>query len=109
MAEEICPVAEAAKVLGDKWTLIILRDLLDGPRRFKQLEHSGDGISPSILAGRLRELEEKGLLTRTSYNEIPPRVVYELTEKGHDAILVIDVLREFGNRWLVPAGARAHD
>lgn len=103
MSEGICPVAEAAKVLGDKWTLIILRDLEHGPRRFKELEHSGEHISPSILAARLRELEEKGLLTRTSYNEIPPRVEYELTEKGHDALRVIAVLREFGNRWLVAA------
>ena len=101
MKEEICPVAEAAKLLGDKWTLIILRDLADGPRRFKELEHSGEGISPSMLAARLRELEEKGLVTRTSFNEIPPRVEYELSQKGHDAQSVVDALRNYGTRWLL--------
>ncbi|MHB1004139.1 MAG: winged helix-turn-helix transcriptional regulator [Chloroflexota bacterium] len=101
MSEEFCPVAEAAKVLGDRWTLIILRDLADGPRRFGELAHSGDGISPSILSARLHELEERQILTRTSYNEVPPRVEYTLTAKGRDALRVVEVMREFGNRWLL--------
>ena len=96
----VCPVAEAAKLLGDKWTLIILRDLAGGTRRFKELEQSGEGISPSMLAARLRELEEQSMVTRTSYNEIPPRVEYCLTAKGRAALPVIDALREYGTRWL---------
>lgn len=100
MEEHICPIAAAAKLLGDKWTLIVLRDLAEGPRRFKDLVASGEGISPSILSARLRELEHAGVITRTSYNEIPPRVVYALTPKGADALAVIRALREYGTRWL---------
>jgi DNA-binding HxlR family transcriptional regulator len=105
---EICPVAEAAKLLGDKWTLIVLRNLAGGPRRFRDLAASGEGVSPSILTARLRELEEQGIVTRTSYNEIPPRVEYELTLKGQDALPVVDALRAYGARWLVQEGAHSH-
>src|SRR6266567_754768 len=100
MKEDVCPIAEAARLLGDKWTLIVLRDLARGSCRFKTLENSGEGISPSILTGRLRDLEEKGIISRTSYNEIPPRVEYALTHKGRDVLPVIDALREYGTRWL---------
>src|SRR5438067_12281581 len=96
-----CPLAAAAKVLGDKWTLIILRDLMDGPCRFTNLERSGEGISPSILSARLRDLERNGLITRTSFRELPPRVEYRLTRKGQDASDVIDALRHYGARWLI--------
>ncbi|MSQ26920.1 MAG: transcriptional regulator [Dehalococcoidia bacterium] len=106
MDHEMCPVAEAAKLLGDKWTLIVLRDLAAGPKRFKELERRGEGISPSILAGRLRALEERDMVTRTSYNEIPPRVEYELTLKGRDALPVIEALGSYGMRWLMPDGAQ---
>ena len=99
---ETCPVAEAARLLGDKWTLVILRDLAEGPRRFKDLEQSGEGISPSVLSGRLDTLEASGLATRTSYHEIPPRVEYALTPKGRDALPVIEALRAYGTRWLLP-------
>ena len=107
MSGEVCPVAEAAKLLGDKWTLIVLRNLATGPRRFKELEQSGEGISPSVLAARLKELEEKGLVTRASYHEIPPRVEYGLTAKGQAALPVIEALRQYGERWLMPEGSRA--
>lgn len=108
MSEEICPVAEAARVLGNKWTLIIMRDLADGPRRFKDLERTGEGVSPSVLTARLRELEEHGLVNRTSYNEIPPRVEYSLTDQGCDALAVIDALRVYGEKWLVSQRASAY-
>src|SRR5712692_7119113 len=104
MRDDVCPIAEAAKLLGDKWTLIVLRDLARGACRFKTLEHSGEGISPSILTGRLRDLEEKGIISRTSFNEIPPRVEYALTDKGRDVLPVIDALREYGTRWLSAHG-----
>ena len=99
MRDDLCPIAEAAKLLGDKWTLIMLRDLAHGSCRFKALVESGSGISPSILTGRLRELEDKGVITRASYNEIPPRVEYTLTEKGRDVLPVIEALRVYGSRW----------
>ena len=96
-----CPVAEAAKVLGDKWTLLLLRDLATGARRFKDLERSVTGISPTMLASRLRELERQGLVTRLCYNEIPPRVEYHLTDKGEEALPVVQALRTYGQRWLL--------
>jgi len=80
-------------------TLIVLRDLAHGACRFKTLEHSGEGISPSILTSRLRELEEKGIISRKSFNEIPPRVEYTLTEMGRDVLPVIDALRTYGLHW----------
>ena len=107
-SNEICPVAEAATILGDKWTIILLRDLADGPRRFKDLERSAEGISPSMLVTRLKALEVGRLVSRTSFNEVPPRVEYELTTKGQDTLPVIEALRSYGRRWLLPeaAGAR---
>jgi DNA-binding HxlR family transcriptional regulator len=107
VSDERCPVAAAAKLLGDKWTLIVLRDLAGGPRRFTELERSGAGISPSILAARLRELEEQGIVTRTCYPEIPPRVEYTLTQKGRAALPVVEALRTYGTRWLLPTSAQA--
>jgi len=103
MSEEICPIAEAAKLLGDKWTLIVLRNLGEGSQRFKDLERLGEGVSPSVLTARLKDLEECGMITRTSYNEIPPRVQYDLTEKGRDALPVLEALRVYGTRWLLAA------
>jgi DNA-binding HxlR family transcriptional regulator len=101
--EELCPIAEAARVLGDKWALIILRDLAAGARRFTDLERTGEGISPSVLSARLRELEQHRIVTRTSYNEIPPRVEYALTEQGNDALKVLEALRVYGGKWLMPS------
>jgi DNA-binding HxlR family transcriptional regulator len=107
LSGDVCPIAQAARLLGDKWTLIILRDLALGTRRFKKLEQSGEGISPSMLAARLRELEEHGLVTRTSYNEIPPRVEYALTQKGRAALPVVEALRAYGTDWLSCASEKA--
>lgn len=102
MSDDCCPIAEAAKLLGDKWTLIILRDLTDGPRRFHDLECTGEGISPSVLAHRLKDLEGHGIVSRSRYNEIPPRVDYELTPKGRDALDVVEALRTYGAKWCMP-------
>jgi DNA-binding HxlR family transcriptional regulator len=98
-----CGVAAAAELLGDAWTLLLVRDLANGPRRFKELEAS-TRISPRVLTDRLRALTAKGMLTRTMYAEIPPRVEYELTEKGRDVLPIIDSLRDYGMRWLHPSG-----
>jgi DNA-binding HxlR family transcriptional regulator len=107
MTGETCPIALAAKLLGDKWTLIVLRDLAKGPCRFKSLEQSAEGISPSMLTARLRDLEERGLISRRSYNEIPPRVEYTLTDKGQDVLPVIEALRQYGSKWLMAQASRA--
>ncbi len=102
MGNAMCPVAEAAKLLGDKWTLILLRDLAAGSRRFKDLERSVETISPTMLAARLRELERQRLVNRLCFNEIPPRVEYTLTDKGVEALPIIAALRTYGTRWLLP-------
>ncbi|MBI2320791.1 MAG: helix-turn-helix transcriptional regulator [Chloroflexi bacterium] len=99
-AHDLCPVARAAQLLGDRWTLVILRDLATGCRRFSVLEAS-TGMSPRVLSGRLRALESEGLLQRRQYAEIPPRVEYTLTEKGRAALPVIDQLRQYGRTWLM--------
>ncbi|HLJ67413.1 MAG TPA: helix-turn-helix domain-containing protein [Chloroflexota bacterium] len=96
----VCPIANAARLLGDRWTLVILRDLADGPLRFTEIEDAAEGISPRTLADRLREMESRGLVHRESFREIPPRVEYRLTPKGIATLPVIDALRAFGESWL---------
>jgi DNA-binding HxlR family transcriptional regulator len=96
---EVCPVALAAKLFGDHWTLLLIRDLASGCRRFQQLQLS-TGISPGVLSSRLRMLEGAGLINRKQYSEIPPRVEYSLTEKGRAAVPLIDQLRAYGEVWL---------
>ncbi len=91
-----CPVARAVAVLDGKWTMLVIRDLLGGPRRFGELKKSLAGVSPKTLTDRLRDLESAGLVTRTMYPEIPPRVEYELTRQGQALQPVIDALGSFG-------------
>ncbi len=83
-------------VIGGKWTVQILRDLFDGTRRFGQLQQSLGGVSPKMLIARLRELEERGLVTRTLYPEIPPRVEYSLTDDGRTLRPIIDAMAAWG-------------
>jgi DNA-binding HxlR family transcriptional regulator len=96
-----CGVAAAVALLGDAWTLLIVRDLASGPRRFGELQAS-TGISVRVLTDRLRAMSAAGLLSRQVYAEIPPRVEYALTEKGRGAIAVVDALRQYGETWLRP-------
>ena len=96
-----CSVAACAEILGAKWTAVLVHDLSEGPRRFTQLEHACHGISPRTLSERLHMLEQEGLVLRYSYPESPPRVEYELTEKGEALLPIIDEMRRFGHDWLV--------
>ncbi len=96
----ICPVARTAHIVSGKWTLLLIRDLASGIKRFNQLERSLNGISPKTLSERLRSLEEEGILVRQTFAEVPPRVEYTLTEKGHDLVYVIESMRSYGQRWL---------
>jgi DNA-binding HxlR family transcriptional regulator len=96
-----CAVAACAEVIGAKWTAILVHDLSEGARRFSQLEHSCAGISPRTLAERLRALEQEEILVRRSYPEHPPRVEYELTDKGRALLPIIEAMRGFGHNWLV--------
>ena len=96
-----CAVAATAEVIAAKWTPVIVHDLSEGPRRFTQLEAACGGISPRTLSERLDMLEEEGYLVRRSYPESPPRVEYELTEKGEALLPIISEMRRFGKDWLV--------
>jgi DNA-binding HxlR family transcriptional regulator len=92
-----CAVAATAEIIGAKWTALLVHDLSEGPRRFSELEHSCAGISPRTLSERLRALEDEGLVARQSYAESPPRVEYELTEKGAGLLPIITEMRRFGH------------
>ncbi len=96
----ICPVARTAQIISGKWTLLIIRDLASGVKRFNQLERSLNGISPKTLSERLRYLEEKGIVLRQTFAEVPPRVEYSLSERGHDLVDVIECMRCYGKQWL---------
>ncbi len=97
---ETCSVAACAEIIGAKWTVLLVHDLSEGPRRFTQIEHSCAGISPRTLAERLRWLEAEGIVARRSYAESPPRVEYELTEKGAALLPLVTEMRRFGHEWL---------
>jgi DNA-binding HxlR family transcriptional regulator len=99
-AAPTCSVAGAAEIVGSKWTVLIVHDLSEGPRRFTELERSCAGISPRTLAERLRWLEAEGIVGRQSYPESPPRVEYALTEKGRALLPVVHEMRRFGHEWL---------
>jgi DNA-binding HxlR family transcriptional regulator len=96
-----CPVCRTAEVVCGKWTLIVIRDLAEGPARFCELERSLEGISPRTLSLRLRALEEEGIVERHTFPEVPPRVEYALTEKGEALVPLIDDMRRYGTRWLL--------
>jgi DNA-binding HxlR family transcriptional regulator len=107
-----CPVCRTAEIISGKWTLLVIRDLSDGSKRFCELERSLEGISPRTLSLRLRALEEQGVVKRHTYPEVPPRVEYALTEKGEALVPLIEDMRSYGRRWLplerrgrVPAAA----
>jgi DNA-binding HxlR family transcriptional regulator len=93
-----CPVAKSLEVIGDRWTLLVVRDLLPGTRRFQDLLASLPGIAPNILSDRLKLMEEHGLISRRLYSEHPPRAEYDLTAKGKDLGLVIGALAAWGTR-----------
>jgi DNA-binding HxlR family transcriptional regulator len=97
--DQWCPDARALDVMGDKWTLLIVRDLLSGPRRCVNLQRTLPGISTEQLRTRLNTMVELGLLTRTRYREVPPRVDYELTEMGRDLVPVLSALARWGWAW----------
>lgn len=98
-----CPVETTLFFLSTKWSALILRDLMDGPRRFNELRRSIGHISQKVLTSNLRQMEKHGLLTRTVYAEVPPRVEYELTELGASLKPVLDTLRWWGEIYAASA------
>src|SRR3954469_2678886 len=95
-----CPIEHALLVLDGKWSTLIIRELLSGPKRFGELRAGLAIGSPKTLTERLRILEHQGVLTRTVHAEIPPRVVYELTERGHRFRGVLEAMATWGDREL---------
>ena len=91
-----CPVETTLMLIGDKWKVLILRDLMDGTKRFGELKKSIGTVSQKVLTAQLRDMEEKGLLTRKVYAEVPPRVEYTLTETGYSLKPVLDAMRAWG-------------
>jgi DNA-binding HxlR family transcriptional regulator len=97
--QEGCPVARTLDVIGERWTILVLRDLFQkGPRRFQDLQDSLAGVAPNTLSARLKDLEAKGVIERRLYSEHPPRLEYHLTEKGKSLGPVMQALREWGRR-----------
>ena len=91
-----CPVETTLMLIGDKWKVLILRDLRNGTKRFGELKKSVTGISQKVLTSNLRDMENNGLLTREVFAEVPPRVEYTLTELGHSMTPVLDSMEAWG-------------
>ncbi|XID95737.1 winged helix-turn-helix transcriptional regulator [Paenibacillaceae bacterium WGS1546] len=98
---KMCPKYEsAAELLGKKWTGLIIRVLLGGPKRFKDIKEQIPEMSDKMLTDRMKELEAAGILTRTVYPEMPVRIEYELTEKGRQLEEVILSIQHWGETWM---------
>lgn len=91
-----CPVETTLTLIGDKWKVLILRDLLTGTKRFGELKKSVGNVSQKVLTAQLRKMEESGLLTRTVYAEVPPRVEYSLTELGRSLQPILNAMQIWG-------------
>ena len=103
------PDARALDLVGDKWTLLIIRDLAAGPRRFVELQRVLPGISTEQLRSRLNRMVADGLLTRQRYREVPPRVDYELTERSRELMPVLGALARWGYDWTWSAPRQGED
>ncbi len=94
-----CPVAQTVQLIGNKWKLLIIRNLLERPWRFNELQRSLEGISQKVLTDSLRSLAADGLVSRTVYPEVPPRVEYALTDLGYSLKPVLDAMRDWGQQY----------
>jgi len=94
-----CPVARTLDLIGERWTILLLRDLLlHGPRRFQDFQESLAGAAPNTISARLKAMEENGLVVRRVYSEHPPRLEYRLSTKGQSLGPVLKALRAWGER-----------
>lgn len=91
-----CPVETTFMLIGDKWKVLILRDLIPGTKRFGELKKSIGNVSPKVLTAQLRDMEESGLVTRQVYAEVPPKVEYSLTELGKSLKPILDSMQDWG-------------
>ena len=94
-----CPVETTLTLISDKWKVLIIRDLMPGTKRFGELKRSIGGVSQKVLTAQLRQMEESGLLRRTVYPEVPPRVEYTLTELGYSLKPVLEALQDWGEAY----------
>lgn len=94
-----CPVETTLTLISDKWKMLIVRDLLDGTKRFGELRRSIGNISQKVLTSNLRQMEEDGLVNRKVYAEVPPRVEYSLTDTGRSLKLVVDAMWQWGEQY----------
>ena len=94
-----CPVATTVALIGSKWKLLIIRNLLKRPWRFNELKKDLEGISQKVLTDSLRSMENDGLITRTVYPEVPPRVEYALSDLGKTLKPILDSMVEWGNTY----------
>lgn len=99
-----CPVETTLLLIGDKWKVLILRDLMPGAKRFGELKKSIGSVSQKVLTAQLRDMEESGLLTRTVYAEVPPRVEYRLTDLGRSLEPILDAMRNWGEAYKAQSG-----
>lgn len=95
----LCPVATTVQLIGSKWKLLILRNLLVRPWRFNELQRNLEGISQKVLTDSLRQLEADGIVLRTAYAEVPPRVEYSLTPLGESLRQLLDVMQQWGENY----------
>ena len=96
--QDACPVARTLNVVGDRWTILVLRELSWGRKRYSALLEALGGISTNLLADRLKRLEEAGMVEQVLYSDHPPRAEYRLTEKGRAFVPVLVALRDYGER-----------
>lgn len=94
-----CPVEMTLMLISDRWKVLIIRDLLDGTKRFGELKKSIGNVSQKVLTANLRAMEDSGLLTRKAYPEVPPRVEYTLTETGYSLKPVLDAMVAWGTEY----------
>ena len=101
MAKDLpaCPVETTLMLISDRWKVLIIRDLLEGTKRFGELKKSVGNISQKVLTSNLRSMEDAGLLTRKVYAEVPPRVEYTLTETGYSLKPVLDAMVAWGTEY----------
>ena len=99
-----CPVETTLMMISDKWKVLILRDLLTGTKRFGELKKSIGGVTQKVLTAQLRQMEQSGLITRTVYAEVPPRVEYALTELGYSLRPVLDAMWNWGEAYKAQNG-----
>jgi DNA-binding HxlR family transcriptional regulator len=91
-----CPVATTVQLIGNKWKLLIMRNLMERPWRFNELKKSLDGVSQKVLTDNLRSMEEDGIIIRTVYPEVPPRVEYSLSEIGESMRPILEAMQIWG-------------